>query len=150
MTQLVIHGRMMKFQALLFQAARHGVAQVLGTLLFTGGVGVGLSLLLAPDTFLTYASLRENFTFASPAAWGAAFVVASVALIVSVYVEPAYAQLPALILGGVFITFGLLTLLSSPALIVWAFIALGWISIFTQIICWAEEKRETVHSHQPH
>ena len=140
----------MKFKYLLMRAAQHGVAHVLGTILFLGGAGIGLSLLVTPTNYINYASLHQNFVFASPAAWGTAFLVASFALVITIYVEPAYAQLPALILGAVFILFGILTLFSSAtAIVVWAFIALGWISVFTQVICWAEEKRETPHHYEP-
>lgn len=139
----------MKFQYLLMRAARHGVAHVLGTILFLGGAGIGLSFILAPTSYLHYQSLHQNFLFASPVAWGTAFLVSSIALVVTLFVQPNYAQLPALILGAVFIIFGVLTLFSAITPAVWAFIALGWISIFTQVICWAEEKRETLHHYEP-
>jgi hypothetical protein len=141
---------MSHWKHLLVRAARHGVAQVLGIILFLGGAGIGASLLSAPNTFLTYPMLAANFTFASPVAWGVIFLVASTALVISVLVEPGYAQLPALMLGAVFISFGVLSLANGISPLVWAFVALGWISIFTQIICWAEEKREAFYHHQPH
>lgn len=139
----------MKFQYLLMRAAQHGVAHVLGTILFLGGAGIGLSMILSPNSYVNYQTLHQNFMFASPVAWGTAFLVASTALVISIFVEPAYAQLPALILGAIFIVFGILTLFSAITPAVWAFIALGWISIFTQVICWAEEKRETLHHYEP-
>lgn len=138
----------MKFQYLLMRAAQHGVAHVLGVILFLGGAGIGFSLLLSPGSYLNYETLQQNFIFASPAGWGTAFLVASTTLLISIFVQPAYAQLPALILGAVFILFGLLTLFSATTPAVWAFIALGWISIFTQVICWAEEKREALHHYE--
>jgi uncharacterized membrane protein len=140
----------MSLKGLLMRAARHGTAQVLGVILFLGGAGIGLSLLSAPDTFLNYQMLATNFLYVSPVAWGVIFLVASTALVISVLVEPSYAQLPALMLGGVFIVFGLLSLANGISPLVWAFVALGWISIFTQVICWAEEKRETLYHYQPH
>lgn len=140
----------MKFQYLLMRAAQHGVAHVLGTILFLGGAGIGLSMILTPNQYVNYHTLTANFLFASPSAWGTAFLVASTALVVTVYMRPAYAQLPALILGAVFITFGSLTLLTAITPAVWAFIALGWISIFTQVICWAEDRNETLHHYQPY
>jgi len=106
-------------------------------------------MILSPNQYSGYHTLTANFLFASPVAWGTAFIVASTALVVTVYMQPSYAQLPALILGAVFIAFGCLTLLSAISPAVWAFIALGWISIFTQVICWAEEKRETLHHYEP-
>lgn len=139
----------MKLKALLMKAARNGVAQVLGTILFLGGVGIGVSMILGADTYANYSTLKANFVFASPVAWGTAFLIASLALLVTVYVEPAFAQLPALILGVVFIAFGLLALLSATSPLVWAFVALGWVSIFTQIICWAEDSRATIYRYQP-
>lgn len=140
----------MKLQALLFKAARYGVAQILGTLLFIGGLGIGLSMILQPNSYLSYNNLTLNFQYASPTAWGVVFVVASIALVACVWVDTAYAQLPALILGLVFIGFGLLSIANGITPTIWAFVVLGWISIFTQIICWAEEKRETFYSYQPH
>lgn len=140
----------MSFKSFLIKAASHGVAQVLGVILFLGGAGIGVSLLSAPETFLNYAMLDANFQFASPIAWGVLFIVASLSLVVSVLVEPLYAQLPALMLGSVFIGFGLLSLIGGTSPMVWAFVALGWISIFTQVVCWAEENREAIHHYQPH
>jgi len=140
----------MRLKYLLIRAAKNGVAQVLGIILFLGGAGIGASLLSAPDTFLNYPMLAANFVFASPVAWGVIFLVASTALVISVIVEPSYAQLPALMLGAVFIAFGILSLANGVSPFVWAFVALGWVSIFTQIICWAEEKREAIYHHKPH
>lgn len=140
----------MKLRDLLLKAASHGVAQVLGVILFLGGAGIGVSMLTAPTTYSSYHVLAVNFMFASPVAWGVTFLVASLALVVTVLIEPAYAQLPALLLGAVFIAFGVLILASGSTAMVWAFVALGWISIFTQILCWAEEHRgkAVVHSYQ--
>jgi hypothetical protein len=140
----------MKFKAMLVKAASHGVAQVLGVILFLGGAGIGVSLLSAPESFLNYDKLTAAFGFASPVAWGIIFLAASTALVISVLIGPIYAQLPALMLGTVFIGFGLLSLIGGPSPMVWAFVALGWISVFTQVICWAEESREAVHHYQPH
>jgi len=149
-TTLINRRSNVKFQYLLMRAAHHGVAHVLGIILFLGGAGIGLSLIFAPNSYFNYQSLHQNFEFASPIAWGTAFLVASIALVVTLFVQPNYAQLPALILGAVFIIFGILTLFSAVTPAVWAFIALGWISIFTQVICWAEEKREgTLHHYEP-
>lgn len=140
----------MNLKGLLIKAASHGVAQVLGVILFLGGAGIGVSLITSPHSFIANDMLRANFSFASPVAWGTTFLVASFALVISVLLEPSYAQLPALMLGTVFIFFGLLSLMGGTSPMVWAFVALGWISIFTQVVCWAEEKREAVYHHQPH
>jgi hypothetical protein len=135
---------------LLIRAAHHGVAQVLGTILFLAGAGIGLSLLFSPDAFDKFGSLSQNFHWVSPPAWAALFIGASIAVVITVWVDTAHAQLPTLALGTIFVAFGVLALFSGAIAIVWAFIALGWISIFTQVICWAKEKRETVlYSHQP-
>ena len=128
---------------LLLRAAHSGVAHVLGSILFLAGAGIGLSLILAPEDYPNHA-LRENFHLVAPAAWGTIFIIASLILVVTVWVDTEHAQLPALVLGVVFLTFGFLSLMSGVTPIVWAFAALGWISIFTQIICWAKEKRETL------
>lgn len=135
---------------LLIRAAHHNVAQVLGTILFLAGAGIGASLILVPRAFESFGMLSQNFHWVSPPAWGAVFIAASLAMVVTVWVDTAHAQLPALFLGCIFVSFGLLTLFSGVSTLVWAFVALGWIAIFVQIICWAEEKRETLlHSHQP-
>jgi hypothetical protein len=141
---------MSRWKHFLIRAANHGTAQVLGIILFLGGAGIGVSLLTTPETFLRYQVMAMNFDVASPIAWGVVFLVASTALVISVLVEPKYAQLPALMLGAVFIAFGLLSLFSGTSPLVWAFVALGWISVFTQVVCWAEERSETVHRYQPH
>lgn len=139
----------MRFQHYLMKVASHGVPQVLGVLLFLGGAGIGVTLMLSPHTFY-YPLFAITFGYVSPAAWGTAFVVASLALVVSVLTQPSLAQLPALMLGGLFIAFGILTLMAGVAPVVWPFMALGWISIFTQILCWAEERRESIQHYKPH
>jgi hypothetical protein len=128
---------------LLLRAAHYGVAQVLGSILFLASIGIGLSLIFAPGDYPNYA-LQQNFHMVAPAAWGTIFIIASLILVVTVWVDTEHAQLPALVLGIVYITFGFLSLMSGISPLIWAFVALGWISIFTQIICWAKEKRETL------
>jgi hypothetical protein len=133
-------------KALLIKAAKHGVAQVLGVILFLGGAGIGVSLLTAP-TIINHKIFAYNFLWASPVTWGVIFLVASMLLVVTVLMDTRLAQLPALLLGAVFIVFGCFTLLAGVTPVVWAFVALGWVSIFTQIVCWAEDKRETSAGH---
>lgn len=140
----------MNFKDLLMKAAKHGVAQVLGVILFLGGAGIGVSMLTAPNLYRSYSALKANFEFLGPGAWGTMFLLASLALVITVIANAPMAQLPALALGVLFLVFGLFALASAASAIVWAFVALGWVSIFTQVICWAEDKREapTLH-HQP-
>ena len=129
---------------LLLRAAHHGVAQVLGTILFLAGAGIGLSLIFASDLYYSYPMLAANFHQLSPMAWGGLFLIASLILVVTVWVDTEHAQLPAFMLGLIFIAYGLLSLLSGVSSVIYAFSALGWISIFTQIVCWAKGKHETV------
>jgi len=135
---------LVEVKALLLRAAHHGVAQVLGTILFLAGAGIGASLIFQPEMFMNVQVLHENFHWMAPAAWGTLFVVASFLLGVTVWVDIDYAQLPALVLGVVFLVFGFLALLSGITPIVWAFAGLGWVSIFTQIVCWAKGKNAAV------
>lgn len=135
---------------LLIRAAHHNVAQVLATILFLAGCGIGVSLILTPNAFEAFGAMSQNFHWVSPPAWGAIFIAASLLMVVTVWVDAAHAQLPSLVLGCVFGAFGLLTLFSGVSTLVWAFVALGWISIFVQVICWAEEKREKIfYGHEP-
>lgn len=138
-------------KALLLRAAHHGVAQVLGTILFLAGAGIGLSLLFSPASFTAAGSLSENFHQISAPAWGVLFFGASVLLVVTVWVDTDHAQLPAFVLGVLFLAFGFLTLLSGVSPIIWAFVALGWVSIFTQIVCWAKGKSyaTVLHRNEP-
>lgn len=137
----------MRFQHYLMKAASHGVPQVLGVLLFMGGAGLGGTLVFSPSAF-PHEVYGNNFAVVSPVAWGTAFIAASLALVVSVLVDTAYAQLPALMLGALFIVFGLLTVAMGVSPVVWAFAALGWISVFTQVLCWAEERREAIYRYK--
>lgn len=141
----------MKLRALLLRAAHHNVAQVLGSSVALAGAGIGGSLLLTPEVFTGYWAFAENFHWVSAPAWGALFLCASILLAITVWVETEHAQTPALVVGTLFLFFGALTLLSGVSAFIWVFVALGWISIFTQIVCWAKEKqRETVlHGYEP-
>ena len=140
----------MKVKELLLRAAYHGVAQVLGTILFLAGASFGLSLTITPDTYMTYPGLQTNFYWMSPVAWGAIFMAASILLVIQVWSDSEHAQLPALVLGILFIAFGIMSLFSGVTTIVYAFVALGWVSIFTQIVCWARGKREEIlYRHEP-
>ena len=135
---------------LLLRAAHHGVPQVLGSIVALAGVGIGLSLMIAPEPYLSNPAWSQNFNMLSATAWGSLFMIASALLVVTVWVDTEHAQLPALMLGAIYIVFGLLSLLSGVTAILWAFVALGWVSIFTQIVCWAKGRHETVlYSHQP-
>lgn len=138
----------MNIQLLLFRAAQYHVAKVLGVILFMASAGLGVSMIAAPDTFLSYSPLMANWAFASPMAWGTAFVVASLILVITVFIDADFAQIPALLLGAICILFGVITLNLGVSVVVWPFVALGWISIFTQVICWAEGKDEALlYSH---
>lgn len=139
----------MRFQHYLMKVASHGVPQVLGVLLFLGGAGIGVTLILSPSAF-NYHVFSYNFEVVSPVAWGTAFIVASIALVGTVLVQPALAQLPSLMLGGLYAVFGLLTLRTGVSPVVWPFVVLGWISVFTQILCWAEDRRESIQRYKPH
>lgn len=140
----------MRFTHVLMRVASRGVPQVLGVLLFLGGAGIGVTLLLSPNAFTQFPIFDNNFHTVSPVAWGTAFLAASLALVVSVMVDTARAQLPALMLGGLYIAFGLLTLGVGVSPVVWPFTILGWISVFTQILCWAEERRESLQHYKPY
>lgn len=137
----------MRFQHVLMRVASHGVPQVLGVLLFLGGAGIGVTLVLSPSAF-NFHVFAYNFQVVSPVAWGTAFIAASLALVGTVLIQPALAQLPALMLGGLYAVFGLLTLANGVSPVMWPFIVLAWISLFTQILCWAEDRRESIQRYK--
>jgi hypothetical protein len=108
---------------------------------------LGLSMVLNPGVFLKTETFVTAMSWASPFAWGVSFIVTAVFLLVEALTERQRAQLPLLILSGIYAAFGLATVgdVISGGLpsVLWVYSGLSGICIITMIAC----RREGAQSH---
>lgn len=132
-----------RFMTLLDHWANHGVPQMLGTTVSLVAISLGLSMFFSPGVFIEEDSFNTVFVFASPFAWGVVYIVAALAVLVTVYTNHKSAQLPIFLLGAIFAAQALLQVPdiangSVPSGL-FLFMGIGWICFITQLICGARK-----------
>lgn len=145
-----------RFMGIMEHAANHGVPQILGNIVSAIAFFLGLSMLLNPRPYLITPSFDLMFHFATPAAWGAAYMVAATVVALTVNTVPRTAQLPVFMLSLLFAAQGLLSIPQAvggglPSAI-FMYVGVSWICLATQLVCWVAKERSNEKAaidHQP-
>lgn len=139
-----------RFMSLLDHWSNHGVPQMLGTVVSLVAICLGISMFFNPGIFVATPAFSWVFTWASPYAWGTVYVVAAIAVLVSVYTNQKSAQAPVFMLGA---TFAAQALLQIPASVdgsvpsgIFMYMGIGWVCFITQLVCGA---RKVPHEKAP-
>lgn len=132
-----------RFMSLLEHWANHGVPQMLGTVVSLVAICLGISMFVDPRVFISTPAFDWVFKFASPFAWGTVYIIAAIAVIVSVYTNRKSAQAPVFMLGA---TFCMQALLQLPPITngnvpsgLFMYMGIGWVCFITQLVCGARE-----------
>jgi hypothetical protein len=113
---------------------------MLASVLSATAIGVGLTMLLAPDTYRASPSFVIAFAWATPSAWGALYLIAAIAVLAVIFYSPRIARLPVFMLGLIFAVQGLMVIPTTvngeglPSAI-FMYLGMGWISLITQMVC---------------
>lgn len=123
--------------------ANHGVPQMLGTVVSLVAICLGTSMFFAPALFVATPAFNYVFDWASPYAWGTVYIIAAIAVLVSVYSNQKSAQAPVFMLGA---TFAAQALLQIPASVdgsvpsgIFMYMGIGWVCFITQLVCGARK-----------
>ena len=138
------------FMSLLDHWANHNVAQLLGTVVSVVAICIGVSMFIDPGIFIATPAFSWVFAFASPYAWGTVYIVAALAVLVSVYTNRRSAQAPVFMLGA---TFCMQALLQLPPITngnvpsgLFMYMGVGWVCFITQLVCGAKGVRHETSS----
>ena len=144
-----------RFMNLLNTWADAKVPQMLGTVLAIVAIALGLSMFINPSVFISTQAFAWVFAFASPYAWGTVYVVAALAVLISVHTNQKSAQAPVFMLGA---TFAMQALLQLPPVTdgavpsgIFMYMGIGWVCFITQLICGVRRNHdeESFIRHQP-
>lgn len=144
-----------RLMGIIEHAANHGVPQMLGNIVSAMAFFLGLSMILNPRPYLAAETFSLMFFFASPAAWGTAYIIAAIVVVLTVNSAPKTAQLPVFMLS---LIFGAQGFLSIPQAVggglpsaIFMYIGVSWICLATQLVCWVSKERseKTTLNHQP-
>ena len=127
------------FMGFLEQMARNGVYQLLGVAISTTAICLGLTMIFNPVVFSETFVFHLVFVFASPPAWGTAYIITALAVLIGIFTNPKSAQLPAFMMALIFAAQGLFTIPqihegAVPFSLI-ACIALAWFCLITQLVC---------------
>jgi hypothetical protein len=135
-----------RFMGLLDHWANHGVPQMLGTVVSLVAIALGVAMFVDPGVFIETKSFHVVFAFASPYAWGTVYIVAAMAVLITVYTNQKSAQAPVFMLGA---TFAMQALLQIPQIAnggvpsgLFMYMGIGWVCFITQLICGARGSHE--------